>query len=61
MTVLVHVIAFVLFDRDELDRIGANTTFVPPEFLRNVPANWQKRREKDNATLYWVPSSPFPD
>jgi hypothetical protein len=28
---------------------------VAPEFLDSVPATWQKLREKDNATLYWVP------
>jgi 4-amino-4-deoxy-L-arabinose transferase-like glycosyltransferase len=52
---------YVLFNRNELDRIGGNTTFVPPEFLRSVPATWQKIREKDNATLYWVPPPPLPN
>jgi 4-amino-4-deoxy-L-arabinose transferase-like glycosyltransferase len=48
---------YVLINRNEVDRISGNTSFVPPEFLDNVPATWQKLREKDNATLYWVPPS----
>ena len=52
---------YVLINRNELDRIGGNTTFVPPEFLDNVPPAWQKLREKDNAALYWVPPPAPPD
>jgi 4-amino-4-deoxy-L-arabinose transferase-like glycosyltransferase len=48
---------YVLFNRDELERIGLNAKYVPPEFLDSVPATWQKLRDKDNATLYWVPPS----
>ncbi len=46
---------YVLINRNEVDRISGNTSFVPPEFLDSVPATWQKLRERDNAMLYWVP------
>ncbi len=46
---------YVFVNRNEVDRISGNTSFVPPEFLDSVPATWQKLRERDNATLYWVP------
>ena len=51
--------AYVLFNRNELDRISGNTTFVPPEFLDSVPPTWRKLIEKDDATLYWVPPLPL--
>ena len=50
---------FVLFNRGELERIGRNARYVPPEFLDSFPSTWQKLRDKDNATLYWVPPLPF--
>jgi len=37
---------YVLINRNETDRISGNTSFVPPEFLDNVPATWQKLRDK---------------
>jgi 4-amino-4-deoxy-L-arabinose transferase-like glycosyltransferase len=45
----------VLLNRDEVDALRYNTGYEPPEFLDSVPRTWQRLRQRDNATLYWVP------
>lgn len=52
---------FVLFNRGELERLGLNARYVPPEFLDSIPPTWRELRDKDNATLYWVPPSSLPN
>jgi hypothetical protein len=56
--------AYVLLNRNRLDavlRINKNPRYVPPEFRDSIPPTWQKLRDKDNATLYWVPPLPPPN
>ena len=46
---------YVLLNRDEIEAMRYNFRYKPPGFLDSVPPTWQKLRDKDNATLYWVP------
>jgi len=47
--------AYVLLNRDELNMLVRNATYVPPEFRDSVPPAWQRLEDRDNATLYRVP------
>ena len=50
---------YVLLNRNEIEAMRYNFGYKPPEFLDSVPPTWQKLRDKDNATLYWVPPAPI--